>query len=120
MRQKVDLVSADYYEQELKFQERIDHSLKSDELKEPLLWNVEQDRVVLNFPSQFKGKQISGEVLFFRPSDKSMDRKISIPTTDSLHKTLSTKGFDKGVYKIEIAWEATDVKYYNEGIVRIN
>jgi hypothetical protein len=120
MRQKVDLVAVDYYEQELKFQEKIDHSLQSNELKEPLTWNVAQEQFVLNFPAQFDGKQIKGEVFFLRPSDKSLDKKIGIPINNSLSKVISTKELEKGVYKIEISWEVLEVKYYNEGIIRIN
>jgi hypothetical protein len=120
MRQKVDLVAVDYYEQELKFQEKINHSLQSNELKEPLTWNVSQEQFVLDFPSQFDGKQIKGEVFFLRQSDKSLDKKIGIPINNSLSKVISTKELEKGVYKIEITWEVMEVEYYNEGIIRIN
>lgn len=119
MRQKVDLVSKDYYEQELKFQNKIDMSNRTQALKEPLTWQVKQGALQFNFPSEFKGQKINGEVLFFRPSDASMDKTLSL-NTDSVNYDLNTSTLSKGLYKMQVNWKVNNTEYYNEGIIQIN
>lgn len=120
MHEKVELVSKDYYEQELKFQDRINKTNRSNELKEPLTWEMKSDGLILKFPSQFNGQKTSGSVYFFRPSDASLDKTIIFPTDSNTFRNVSTKELKKGLYKMQINWKANNVEYYNEGIIQIN
>jgi hypothetical protein len=118
-RQKVDLVSADYYEKELKFQDRLDDLNRSNELSEPLVWSVQAGSILLNFPNEFKGRKTSGSIYFFRPSDSGMDKTLVIPADTNLVRNISTNILNSGLYKMEISWESEGQKYYNEGIIQI-
>lgn len=120
MRQNVDLVSKDYYEQELKFQDKINKSNRSQALKEPLTWEVKQGALLLKFPEQFQGQKISGSIYFFRPSDAAMDKIISLPGDTNLSVNIATDKLNRGLYKIQISWEVNNEEYYNEGIIQIN
>lgn len=120
MREKVDLVSKDYYEQELKFQDKINKMTRSNELNEPLAWEVKEDVLMLKFPRQFKGQNINGSIYFFRPSDVSLDRTIPIPADTGSVQNISTQELKEGLYKMQINWKANDVEYFNEGIIQIN
>jgi hypothetical protein len=120
IREKVDLVSKDYYEQELQFQDKIDRTTRSGELKEPLTWEVKKNELMLKFPAQFIGQKITGSIYFFRPSDASLDKTISIPADASSIKNISTHELKAGLYKMQINWEVNDVEYYNEGIIQVN
>jgi hypothetical protein len=118
--QKVELVSTDYYAQELKYQDKINKVNHTHELKEQLIWNVKTGTLTLKFPEQFKSQKITGSVYFFRPSDAAMDKTIPIPTDTSSIKNIVTDQLKKGLYKIEVSWEVNKEKYYNEGIIQIN
>ena len=120
MRQKVDLVSKDYYEQELNYQNKIDKTNRTRSLKEPLSWEVKQSKLTLKFPEQFNGQKISGSIYFFRPSDAAMDKTIAIPTDTSSVRNISTNQLKKGLYKMQVSWEVNKEEYYNEGIIQIN
>jgi hypothetical protein len=119
MGEKEDLVSKDYYEQEIKYQGRIDKINKTSELKEPLTWEVKTGFVLLKFPIQFKGENISGTVYFFRPSDAAMDKVITIPSDATSARNIPTNNLKNGLYKIEINWKAGKEEYYNEGTIQI-
>lgn len=119
MRQNVDLVSKDYYEQELKFQDKINKSNRAAALKEPLSWEVKQGSLLLKFPEQFKGRKISGSVYFFRPSDAAMDKTIPL-AADTLLLSIPIAQLKRGLYKMQINWEVNKEEYYNEGIIQIN
>lgn len=118
MHQNVDLVSKDYYEQELKFQDKIDKGNRTNALKEPLTWEIKHGSLLLKFPEQFKGKKISGSIYFFRPSDETMDKTIPL-SADTLQLNIPTNQLKKGLYKMQINWEANKEEYYNEGIIQI-
>jgi hypothetical protein len=120
MRQKVDLVSKDYYEEELKFQDRIDKTNRANSLQQPLTWEINNEILSLKFPQQFKNKEISGSVYFFRPSDVTLDRTYAIPADTVSSRSLSLKDLKKGLYKMQINWEVNNEEYYNEGIIQVN
>ncbi len=120
MRQNVELVSTDYYEQELKFQEKINKAKRSNELKDPLTWVVEEDQILLKIPSQFSGQEVKGNIYFFRPSDATLDKNIPIQPDTNTIKTISLEKLKKGLYKMQINWEVNKIEYYNEGIIQVN
>lgn len=120
MRQKVDLVSKDYYEQELKFQDKLNKTNRANALKEPLTWEIKQGVLQLKFPQQFNGQKINGSICFFRPSDASLDKTITIQADTAAVQIISTHQLKKGVYKMQISWEVNKEEYYNEGIIQVN
>ena len=117
--QKVDLVSKDYYEQELQFQNKINLMDRTKLLSEQLSWQVQNDELVLDFPDQFKGQQTSGKVFFFRPSDAVLDKNFELQTDTLNTKRMSIKKMKSGLYKIQINWEVENIQYYNEGFIQI-
>jgi hypothetical protein len=117
--QKVDLVSKDYYEQELQFQDRINQMDRTKAMSEQLSWQVQNEDLVLDFPDQFKGQQTSGKVFFFRPSDAVLDKSMKIQADTLTTKSISIKTLKKGLYKIQINWEVENIQYYNEGFIQI-
>jgi hypothetical protein len=117
--QKVDLVSEDYYEQELQFQDKINLFDRTQALSNQLSWQVQKDKLTLDFPAQFRGKQTSGKVFFFRPSDAVLDKSMKIQADTLTTKSISIKTLKKGLYKIQINWEVENIQYYNEGFIQI-
>lgn len=119
MSQKVDLVSKDYYAQELKFQDKIDQSNRANALIEPLNWMVSNGKIEINFPKEFKNQKITGTINLFRPSDASLDKKIAVLSMQNGKQIISTSTLKAGVYKIQIEWKVGDESFYNEGVIKI-
>jgi nitrogen fixation protein FixH len=121
MNQKIDLVSKDYYEQELNYQKKIDKTNRSHALHEQLSWQVMAHAVVFKFPEQFKGQAIKGSIYFFRPSDETMDTTFHFASVDSLMLlNINTAQLKDGLYKMQVDWQANQEEYYNEGILKFN
>ena len=119
MRQKVDLVSKDYYAQELNFQNKIDQSNRANALVEPLNWIVSNGKIEINFPKEFKNQKITGTINLFRPSDASLDKKIAVSSLQNGKQIISTSTLKAGVYKIQIEWNVGEESFYNEGVIKI-
>ena len=119
MRENIDLVTPDYYEQELNYQSKIDVVDRTAALKEPLTWELKENRLYLHIPKELEGKEVSGTINFFRPSDSRLDKDISIPATTNGTTHVSLRLLRKGMYKMLISWQADTVGYYNEGVIQI-
>jgi hypothetical protein len=119
MREKVDLVSEDYYQQELDYQERINTIERPQRLEEPLTWEATPENLVLRLPERFSGGPVTGSVFFFRPSDKRLDKTLAIPSGTQRERNIPLTELKSGLYKMQISWKAGGTEYYNEGVIQI-
>jgi hypothetical protein len=114
LQQKADLVSEDYYEKELAFQDRIAETNNADALTEKITYVITDKNIELNFPSVFNEKKVTGEIVFFRPSDASKDYKTSIRLNEKQQQLIPVNNLSKGMYRMQISWKANDKAYFNE------
>lgn len=114
MNQKVDLVSSDYYEKELKFQDKIDGANNFNQLNAPISLKAKQKLIEINFPTEFAAKSIKGNVWVYRPSDASLDIKDSISINASGQQNIFSEKLKRGLYKVQLEWTMDGKKYFNE------
>ncbi len=69
MTQDVSLVSDNYYEKSLEYQDEIDKQSRTKSLDEQVKINFNGEVITVLFPSDYLEKKISGEIYFYRPSD---------------------------------------------------
>jgi hypothetical protein len=119
MRENVDLVSEDYYQQELDYQEKINTIERTHRLDEPLTWEITPQSLVLRVPERFAKDRVTGSVFFFRPSDKRLDKTIAIPAGTDRERNISLTVLKSGLYNMQISWTAGGENYYNEGVIQI-
>ncbi len=116
---KIDLVADDYYEQELLFQHRIDQSKRAASLAEPLKWSVSGAQLLIQYPAEFSGSSISGEVRFYCPADNRKDTSFPIAADGKLQQVIPFRKLQPGRYLLQIDWKAGGKSYWNEGVIRI-
>jgi len=118
-KEKVEMVSKDYYKDELAFQGQIDKENRTQALTESLKWQVTGKGVTLKFPSSMLDKNIKADVLFYCPSNSDKDFSASVmPGADGSCKVQSEK-FEKGTYNMQVNWTAGGASYYNEAAISI-
>jgi hypothetical protein len=119
MNQRVDLVTDNYYEKELKYQEQIDKSQRTKILNEKTDIQLLEKNVKMKFPVLPDKNNSKDFILFYRPSDISKDFKVAI-STDSLGiQLVSTEKLSKGFWKIKLYWTSHGIEYYDEGMVNV-
>jgi hypothetical protein len=117
-RQKIDLVTPDYYEQEIKYQERIDQTKRADALQGKLSVDLLGDTIALFFPEDHNGKQIKGHVWVYYPADESLDVKGDIDTRDGTHQLILPSGSKRtGMCIVKTSWTCDGVDFYTETIL---
>lgn len=108
-----DLVAEDYYDQEIKYQEKIDSksNLKGNELQ-PIVF-LEEGKLVVSIPENNPDvANLKGNINFFRPSNADKDFSISFENESKL--TVDLAKFEKGKYTLKINWLEGDESYYFE------
>jgi len=119
LQHKVELVTENYYEQELKFQEKIDKINRSNQLKNPLTVNFINGVLLVGFPRQVSDGSVRGTISVYSPVKKSNDRIYEITELQNFRQQIDLHGLPSGLYKIQIDWNADNVSYYNEKTINI-
>jgi hypothetical protein len=115
---KNDLVSEQYYEKELAFQERINAMNNTANLKKPVRHEFSAKELLIFLPVD-SGGTLTGEILFFRPADASKDYDCAVETDQKGVQKIPLERLTKGMYKMQISWENENTPYYSEQIIVI-
>jgi hypothetical protein len=113
MKHDVDLVSADYYAKELAFQGQIDKANNFKELNEKVAFKIGDSGVAFFIPG---GEELSGVLVFFRPSDPKMDKVFTIVSPEMY---IPVSELSSGMYKVKLDWKAGGREYFDEQIIVI-
>lgn len=114
MNENVDLVSTDYYQKELKFQEQINRQNQSASLSEQPAIEIMEKAIAIKFPGSVVKENISGTIKFYRASDSSKDLTMNIAVDSSGTQLISSEKLIKGNYAVQMTWAADGKDYYNE------
>ena len=117
---KTELVTADYYGKELKYQEQLNKMQRASGLGDTISWTVNSHQVLLNFPKAVAGKTVKADILFYKPDNSLRDFNISCHPDSTGSCLIASEKFHHGVYKMEIDWSAGNQTYYTEGVININ
>ncbi len=118
--QKNDLVAEEYYPQGLEYQKQIDRFANSNSLSAKILIADSKDGLVIKYPGELKGKNIKGEVVFFRPSDENADFHDSISFDTAMIQLIPHQKLINGKYIAKFFWTMDGKEYAHECDVRVN
>jgi hypothetical protein len=113
--QKFDLVTKDYYAQELAYQSVIDGNNNKVALNRPITIDQQDNKIVIEIPESQTGFQ-NGKVVFYRPSNAEQDRII---TMENVLTVIDQNQFTQGLYKVKITWEKNGKQYFDEQSIYI-
>ena len=68
-----DLVTEQYYQQEVDFQNQLEKQINTRSLSAPVSVHRTTEGFVIYFPEEFISQNIEGKVSLYRPSNKNMD-----------------------------------------------
>jgi len=114
-----DLVTEEYYENELVYQVQIDKMNRTNELPEQLVIKLEGENIQFKFPSIFNNNEIEGEIYFYKPSNEDLDVQTAIKLDEKNSLYFSYSDLSKGLWKIKVEWGVEGVEYYTEKIIMI-
>ena len=108
------MVSENYYEQELKFQDQIDSSARAQKSGASIQLDASAGKLVVTVPEQQLKQKLSGAIEFYRPSSPDLDCKMSFaPNTDGTQAVDISK-LASGLWHVRVSWTADDKEYLLE------
>ncbi len=120
MKMDVDLVTDNYYEKELKYEDHLASVRNSNTLKSDIGIVYSGNEININFPGGYIHDKIKGSLLFYRPSDSSKDFMLMLrPDNNGLQK-VSTSNLASGYWRLKMNWQYEDKLYYYEKSILIN
>jgi hypothetical protein len=111
--QSFDLVTENYYEAELKYQEVIDQKERVANLSTPPKIQHTINSVSVQLPQEFTDKEVKGEVYLYRASDASKDIRQQFTATDGFYKLQMEKELS-GMYEVKLSWQSGGKTFYHE------
>ena len=111
----IELVTENYYEEEIKYQDRIDESNSALGLdREVISYDAQSKVIALDLPNG-----TTGTLQLFRPSDSSLDQEIQLDVTHSGITQIPLKELKSGYWKVQLNWSENGVDHYQEKKITI-
>lgn len=117
--QDVNLVTENYYEKELEYQNHIDKVNRTNSLPEKLEISYNKDLIKAEFPNMFIDEEIKGNFVLYRPSNGKEDITIPIELTEN-KQFIGTEKLSTGLWRLKVDWNAKGISYFNEKLIMIN
>ncbi|WP_339866240.1 FixH family protein [uncultured Algoriphagus sp.] len=111
----IELVTENYYEEEIKYQDRIDESNSALGLdREVISYDAQSKVLALDLPNG-----TTGTLQLFRPSDSSLDQEIVVNVTHSGITEVTLENLKTGYWKVQLNWSENGVDHYQEKKITI-
>jgi len=107
---KHDLVSEDYYKDELYYQQEIDKMNNANQLEQNMILEHVEEGFLIIFPRDMDVAKITGMAYFQRPSNKDLDFQQTILLTES-KILINHSNLVEGKWKVKIDWKYKDEEY---------
>ena len=105
-----DLVSEDYYGEELVYQNDIEKLKNSKKLTENIGYEKTAEGLKIVFPKNLEYKKITGKVFLYRPSNKQLDFE-SIISLSNPYLLIPDKRLVDGRWNIKVDWQYKGISY---------
>jgi nitrogen fixation protein FixH len=114
--QKVELVSQNYYEQELQFQGQLDRLNRTRQLAVParISYDPVHKLIAISLPPEQQARKVTGHINLYRPSAAGQDRQLTLQTDEQGVQTLDATQLEVGLWKLRLSWQVDGREYFHE------
>ena len=120
IRQREDLVAANYYENEIRYQQQLDRLNRSQPFagESIVTFDPAQRSIVITLPTA-QAQGAAGRVHLYRPSDARLDRELPLAVNAKGVQNLDAKTLRGGLWKVRVQWTAGGQEYFIERMVLV-
>ncbi|MER3330153.1 MAG: FixH family protein, partial [Candidatus Kapaibacterium sp.] len=113
-----DLVTDDYYAEELVYQKIIDNRARAEDLEGEVSITSEKGKIDISLPIGMNDKSVKGEVFLYRQDDKNKDTRLKFEG-DKIDFSFQSERIVIGKWTMKLSWAAEGKDYYYEDIIWI-
>ncbi len=117
IREDVNLVSKDYYQEELAYQQQIARINNTSKLAHLPVIQKRDDFIEVDF--QHFSNIDNGVLHLFRPSDASMDKTFTLGHSPETKQHFPVADLKKGMYRARMQWAMEGKEYFIEQVINL-
>lgn len=113
-RHKVELVTADYYEQEVHYQDQLDrvHRAASLQAAATVRYDEAAQRITVSLPANQPGAPLKGWIQLYRPSSAELDQTLPLQLDAQGLQVIDAARLSTGLWHVRVSWKAGGADYY--------
>lgn len=119
MKQTNEMMDDNYYDKELKFQDKIDASKNLSAVVEKLSITDSGDVVVLQFPAATIASNTVGTIECIRSAEKKKDVALKLQVDEKGRQLLPKMLFINGIYQLRLDWTTNGTSYFHSQVLNI-
>lgn len=110
----VNLVSDEYYKDEIAYQQVIDGTKNANSLSSHIKLLQNNNDIVIQLPAEMRNVPVTGSVLFYNAANSGNDRKFQLQPGNNAQQVIAQGKIIPGSYIVKTDWWANKVHYHNE------
>lgn len=115
IKQDINLVSENYYQEELAHQQKMDLIGNTQTLE--VVPKITLDNGMINVDFEGFDKLQNGELHLLRPSDQRLDYKFLLHPSHSTVQQFKVPQWQKGLYRVSMQWTMEGKDFYYEKLI---
>lgn len=108
-----ELVTEDYYAEELAYQSTIDNRQRANDLDGQVTIDAQLGSIDVELPQGMSGMEVTGELFLYRQDDKQKDTRFTFEG-NKIEFPFVSERIVKGRWKAKLSWTAEGKDYYFE------
>lgn len=109
--QNSELITENYYEEELLYQDVIDAKKRAEQLAEKPKLEIKNEGLFLSFPKDINNSNSKFDFYLYRSSDQNLDVKKEFALDANNNYSIPNKILVKGGYILKVMWTKEKHKY---------
>ena len=115
LKNNVELVRTDYYEQEVKYQDQIDRIKRTEPFMSEINVAYLEQRLEVKLPlTHAASEDFSGVLWIYRPSNAGLDQKLELKNEQKESLFSLNLDLEPGFWRIKADWKAGGEEYFFE------
>lgn len=111
---RVDLVAPDYYEQEIRYQTRIDQLRRTEPFAAATSASFDPalGRIAVHIPAHHAAAGATGDIQLYRPDHAGADRQVALAADGNGTQVIPASDLKPGLWKARIRWKVGSDEFY--------
>lgn len=106
-----EMVTDNYYEEELKYQDVIDAKKRADQLQEKPVYSQNKNGITITFPKDYDNSNTTVKFVLNRTDDQNLDIKKSVQLDANKSFLIPSKVLRLGNYTLRLNWTKDKTDY---------
>ncbi len=106
-----EMVTDNYYEEELKYQDVIDAKKRADDLQEKPVYSQDKNGIKINFPKDYDNSNTTVKFVLNRTDDQNLDIKKAVQLDAGKSFLIPAQVLKIGNYTLRLSWTKDKTDY---------